>query len=172
MKETLWPTGLFRDRLVRHLRAKLHDHASAEDLAQEALLRAVLSARRLGVVARDECERIAWRISRDLLADHVRGEGRHAKTNRSLRSLRVRSGDETPFSVGAMRKTLRAIRFRLEPLLGRRQRALIAVVLDEGIVTIRALAERLHSDRANVRRMIRGIAKKIMKLTLEDEREG
>lgn len=163
-----WLTEIFRNDLVGRLRPRLGDVASAEDMAQEVLLRTVLAVRRLDVVDPQQCERIAWRISQDLVVDDLRSNASGVRTSDGLDHLPFSSAEEDEFSAGAMRETLAALRPRLEPLLGRCQRILLAAFLEDGIAPISALAGRLRTDRANVRRMIKGIAKKILKLKLQE----
>jgi DNA-directed RNA polymerase specialized sigma24 family protein len=151
---TPFPTEAFPAGLAAWIARQVRDPGTVDDLTQESLLHAVLTARRHGVVDLRQCEKIAQAIARRRIAEHWRNRVRKPETNRTLDLLpRVEPGLASEW--------LSAMRASLEPRLGRQQRALLALWLDDGVTTVRGLAAVLRTSPANVRRMLEGMAKKI-----------
>lgn len=158
------PLGSLRGLLLAWIRRRVRNPATAEDLAQEALLHTIVSARRQQLKDARCIEKLAQTIARNLTASHQRQRLRKPATNRQLDD----SAEQQRQTFDHTREELAALRSSLEPLLGPKQRQLLAAWLDDDVTSIGALATRLQSSPANVRRMLAGINKRIAKLTWAD----
>jgi hypothetical protein len=162
LSEEDWPNVEWQSRLTHWLASQIGDDWTVEDLAQETLLHTMLVAQRRALFDRSTIESLGFGIARNLVARERRRFGKAPRTNRDADLLaRACGADAVDDLERVTREQLGAMRAWLEPKLGRKQRALLAAVLDLGIVTVRGLAARLRTEPANVRRMLGGIARQI-----------
>jgi len=147
--------------LVGCIRRRVRNPATAEDLAQEALLHTIISARRSRLTDEVGIEKLARKIARNATVSHLRGSERRPATNFAFE----RQAEQHELTFDHTREELIALRPLLEPRLGHQQRRLIALWLDEDVTSVGELAARLQTAPANVRRMLGGISKRISKLT-------
>jgi hypothetical protein len=150
----------------RELRHRLHRwfaqwyRADAEDLADSVVLQLVRRASR-APLRDDDLQKLAWKIARDVRCDHA------AVASRRVTSLEMEPPDvPRERSRSDTRDALRALRTRLVPLLGTRQCELLGLILDEDVVSYTMLAQRLRTDRKRIHEMVRGIGKRVLRISV------
>lgn len=155
----------FRTRLGGLIGRSIRNAADVEDLVQETLLHAMVTAARHSTTEAPQIEKIAQRIAHNLVAQQQRGRLRKPETSGLPDDVVDSRADSDDALIAETREHLRSMRAQLEPHLGSSQRALLDAYLDGGIARPSALAAQLGTTRTHVARMLLGIAKQVFRLT-------